>query len=95
MRLSEFMALPESLLDRLLEDYEVATHDLFSFGGRNQNRMFGSDVESSRQGQVLKLAALLDFLGASQIADVLCSGSGGGSSRSRSLLGASGRFFDR
>ncbi|KAM0721265.1 hypothetical protein Q7P37_003553 [Cladosporium fusiforme] len=79
MRLSDLMALPESQLHRLLDDYDIPTHGHFDLGRRHHEQMFGFDAESARQGQVSKLVALLDYLGASQIADVLCSGSGGGS----------------
>lgn len=87
MRLPNFMSLSEIKLDDLLDDYEVSTHEDLDFGGRHYSRT--SDFD----GRVQKLAALLDFLGARQIADVLRSEVGGLSSRSRPLLAGSGRRF--
>lgn len=87
MRLPNFMSLSEIKLDDLLDEYEVSTHEDFDFGGRHYSRV--SDFD----GRVQKLAALLDFLGARQIADVLRSEAVGLSSRSRPLLAGSGRRF--
>jgi hypothetical protein len=80
--LSELMAFPESQLDRLLESYDVISHEQRGYGARDRD--FG--LASSRESRLHKLSLLLDFLGARQIADVLRSGSGSGFSSSRRPL---------
>lgn len=77
--LSKLMAFPESQLDRLLESYDVISPGQHSYGARD--REFG--LTSSRESRIYKLALLLDFLGARQIAEVLRSGSGSDRSTSR------------
>lgn len=78
MALSELMRLPESQLDRLLDDYELPLY-------------LQSDYGASRDSLINKLSELLDFLGARQIADVLRSGSGVIMSSQRCLLTGSRR----
>lgn len=80
--LSDLMRMPESQLDRLLEEYEISFHGRSSYDGRD--RAF--DLSSSRESLVHKLSSLLDFLGAHQIADVLRSGAESDRSSSRQFL---------
>lgn len=77
--LSELMAFPESHLDRLLESYDVISHE--EHGYSSSDRSFG--LASSRESRLYKLALLLDFLGARQLAGVLRSGFGSDRSTSR------------
>jgi hypothetical protein len=80
--LSELMNFPESQLDRLLESYDVISHREHSYGA--SDRGFG--LASSRESRLYKLALLLDFLGARQLANVLRSGSGSDRLTSRQSL---------
>lgn len=91
MRLSNLMAMSESLLDRLLEDYELYPHDPFDCGIREHHTFRDRDRFASRGDRVHKLATLLDFLGARQIANVLQLGRAPASLGSRLLLTGSRR----
>lgn len=73
MTIAHLMALPEGQLDRLLEDYDIRTRGFPGYSTRE------CDCESTiqRESRLSKLSALLDFLGARRIADVLRSGLGG------------------
>lgn len=85
------MAMSESLLDRLLEDYELYTQDPFDYGVRQHHTLRDRDRFASREDRVHKLATLLDFLGARQIANVLQLGRAPASLGSRLLLTGSRR----
>jgi hypothetical protein len=80
MTIAHLMALPEGQLDRLLEDYDIRTR---GFPGYSTQEC---ECESTiqRESRLSKLSALLDFLGARRIADVLRSGLGGGGGMSGS-----------
>jgi hypothetical protein len=80
MTIAHFMVLPESQLNRLLDDYEIPTR---SFSGYN-TRECNCDSTMNRGSRLSTLSELLDFLGARRIADVLRSGSGGGGGMSGS-----------
>lgn len=86
--LSELMNFPESQLNRLLESYDVISHREYSYGA--SDRRFG--LASSRESRLYKLALLLDFLGARQLANVLRSGSGSDRLTSRQLLTGDFRY---
>ena len=83
------MALPESHLDRLLDEYEVPMRQNGGLGTRGRDL----DSVSSQESTVLKLSVLLDFLGAREVANVLHlrSGSRGTFSGSRNILRGSRR----
>ena len=80
MTIAHLMALPEGQLDRLLEDYDIRTRGFPGYSTRE------CECESTiqRESRLSKLSALLDFLGARRIADVLRSGLGGGGGMSGS-----------
>jgi hypothetical protein len=80
MTIAQLMALPESQLDRLLEDYDIPTHGITAYSTRECN----CDLTMGRESRLSKLSTLLDFLGARRIADVLRSGPGGGGGMSGS-----------
>lgn len=83
MTLAHFMTLPEDQLERLLEEYEIPIsdhHGGYSVRGR------GSDSIMGRESLLPKLSALLDFLGARHLADIVHSRSSGSISGSRRML---------
>lgn len=69
IRLGDLMALPESRLDRLLEDYQIPFIGRMGHGSRSITR--SRDLRSSSMSKAVKLAALLKFLGALQIAEAI------------------------
>jgi hypothetical protein len=83
------MALSESQLDGLLEDHDLPSRSLGGYSARECD----CDPTTERQSRLYKLFALLDFLGARRIADVLrpASGGGGGMSGSRPPMMSSRR----
>jgi hypothetical protein len=85
--LSDLMRFSESQLDRLLEEYEVPFHGQFGYGSRGHE----FDSASNSGSLTHKMASLLDFLGAHQLAKVLRSGSGSEWSSSRRLGGGARR----
>jgi hypothetical protein len=72
MTIAHLLALPESQLDRLLEDYDIPARGFL--GARECD----CDSVTGRESRLSKLSTLLDFLGARRIVDVLRSGPGGG-----------------
>jgi transposase-like protein len=89
MTIAHLMALPESRLDRLLEDYDIPSRGFAGYSTRDCD--CNSTVE--QESRLSKLSSLLGFLGARQIADALRSGPGGGGgvSGSRPLMMSSRR----
>jgi hypothetical protein len=85
--LADLTRFSESQLDRLLEEYEISFHGQSSYGSRSRE----FDFASTRGDLSHKMASLLDFLGAHQLADVLRSGSGSDWSGSRRLVGGARR----
>ena len=89
MTIAHFMALPEGQIDRLLEEYDIPVRGSAGYS------TWECDCDSTmeRESRASKLSALLDFLGALRIADVLRSGSGvgGGMSGKRPLMTSSRR----
>jgi hypothetical protein len=77
----------ESQLDRLLEEYEISFREQSSYGSRGRE----FELASTSGSMTYKMASLLDFLGAHQLADVLRSGSGSDWSNSRRLGGGARR----
>jgi hypothetical protein len=80
MTISNLMALPEGQLDRLLEDYDIASPGSAGYSTRDCD----CDSTTERESRLSKLTTLLRFLGARRIADVLRSAPGGGGSLSGS-----------
>jgi hypothetical protein len=80
MTTAHLMALPESQLDRLLEDYDIATSGFAGYSTRDCD----CDSVMERESRLSKLSTLLNFLGARRIADVLRLGPGGGGALSGS-----------
>jgi hypothetical protein len=85
--LSDLARFSESQLDRLLEEYEISFHRQSSYGSRGRD----FDSASTSSSSAHKMASLLDFLGAHQLADVLRTGSGSDWSSSRRWTGGARR----
>jgi hypothetical protein len=80
MTIAHLIALTESQLDRLLEDYDISSRSYAGYSTRDCD----CDSTADRESRLSKLSTLLDFLGARRIADVLRLGSGGGGGMSGS-----------
>lgn len=94
MRLSDLVAMSESLLDCLLEDYELYSHDRYDHGIGERHMFRDRDKFASREDRIHRLATLLDYLGARHSADVFRFGRALTPSGSRLLLTGNRRYSE-